>query len=220
MAFDDATYDDGVLAARTPGASTWRPKATRPAWRLAEIGVAGGLAALLLVFFWLDLRPDLETAPLHPFFWLKMAYTAALAAAGFDGLARLIRRGPPAPTAIVVAAIAALVFVVGGVTEATQLEPAQLARLFAPASVGACFFNIVALALPTLLLTLTVLRGVESERPVLAGFAAGVFAGGVAASVYGLHCPHSTFVFVGLWYLGGVLLCGLAGAALNRLAAI
>jgi hypothetical protein len=219
LAFDDATYDDGVLAVRTPRGTGWRPKATRPAWRLAEIGVAGGLAALLLVLFWLDLRPDIETAHQQPFFWLKMVYTAALAAAGFDGLARLIRRGPPAPTAIIVAVVALLVFAVGGVTEATQMEPTKLARLFSPASVGACFFNIAALALPTLLLALTVLRGVETERPLLAGFAGGVFAGGLAASVYGLHCPHSTFVFVGLWYLGGVLLCGLAGAALNRLAA-
>jgi hypothetical protein len=219
LAFDDATYDGGMLAVRAPDARSWRPKAARPAWLLAEIGVAGGLAALLLVFFWLDLRPDIHSAHHYPFFWLKMAYTAALAAAGFDGLTRLIRRGPPAPTAIFLAVVAVLTFVVGGVIETSQLAPAQLAKLFSPASVGACFFNIVALALPTLFLALTALRGVETERPLLAGFAAGVFAGGLGASVYGLHCPHSTFVFVGLWYLGGVLLCGLAGAALNRLAA-
>ena len=51
----------------------------------------------------------------------------------------------------------------------------------------------------------------------MAGFAAGIFAGGLAASIYGLHCPHSTFLFVGLWYGGGVLLTGAVGAGINRL---
>ncbi|MFT4252215.1 MAG: DUF1109 domain-containing protein [Caulobacter sp.] len=222
MAFDDATYHEGfsALTRRVSRRSLGRgPRDARPAWRLVEIGVAGGLAALLLVFFWLDLRPDIDTAPAHPFFWLKMAFTASLAAAGFDGLVRLLRRGPPAPTVVLVAAAAALVFLAGGVGDALRLDPETLARLFRPASVTACFFNIVVMALPTLLLGLTALRATDCERPALAGFAAGIFAGGLAASVYGLHCPHSTFVFVGLWYTGGVLLCGAVGAAINRLAA-
>ncbi|MBI1682225.1 DUF1109 domain-containing protein [Caulobacter hibisci] len=220
MAFDDAIHDDAVLARNGAGRSRGRgARAARPAWLLAEIGVAGGLAALLLIFFWLDLRPDIESAPAHPFFWLKMAFTVSLGAAGFDGFARLLRGGPPAPTAIIVAVIAMLVFAVGGVTEALRLEPAMLARQFFPASIGSCLFNVVALALPTLLLSLTALRCMERERSALVGFSAGIFAGGLAASVYGLHCPHATFLFVGLWYGGGVLLCGLAGAAINRLTA-
>lgn len=220
LAFDDAAHDDAMLidgvSRRARGR---RMRTARPAWLLAEIGVAGGLAALLLIFFWLDLRPDLETAAAQPFFWLKMAFTASFGAAGFDGFARLLRGGPPAPTAIIVAAAAALVFAVGGAAEILRLEPAVLARQFVPASIGACFFNIAVLALPTLLLSLTALRCMEPERSAWVGFAAGVFAGGLAASVYGLHCPHATFLFVGLWYGGGVLLCGAFGAAINRLRA-
>jgi hypothetical protein len=53
-------------------------------------------------------------------------------------------------------------------------------------------------------------------RPMLTGFAAGAFAGGVAATVYGLHCGESTMVFVGTWYTLGVLGTGLLGAVVGR----
>ena len=41
-------------------------------------------------------------------------------------------------------------------------------------------------------------------------------AGGVAATVYGLHCPENTFTFVALWYSLGVLLLAALGAVVGR----
>ncbi|WP_233244858.1 NrsF family protein, partial [Caulobacter sp. HMWF009] len=67
------------------------------------------------------------------------------------------------------------------------------------------------------LLGLWLVRGLAPTRPVLAGFATGAFAGGVAATVYGLHCPESTFVFVGLWYSLGIMACAGLGAVLGRI---
>jgi len=61
-----------------------------------------------------------------------------------------------------------------------------------------------------------VLRGMAPTRPALTGFAAGAFAGGVAATVYGLHCGESTMVFVGTWYTLGVLGTGLLGAIVGK----
>jgi hypothetical protein len=64
--------------------------------------------------------------------------------------------------------------------------------------------------------TLVVLRGMAPTRPGLAGFAAGAFAGGLAATVYGLHCGESTMVFVGTWYTLGVLGTGALGAVIGK----
>jgi hypothetical protein len=50
----------------------------------------------------------------------------------------------------------------------------------------------------------------------LTGFAAGAFAGGVAATIYGLHCGESTMVFVGIWYTMGVLGTGVLGAVIGK----
>jgi hypothetical protein len=79
-----------------------------------------------------------------------------------------------------------------------------------------CSRNIVILAAPMLLISLLVMRSLAPTKPMLAGFAAGGFAGGVAATIYGLHCPEATFVFVGLWYTLGVAVSGLIGAVLGR----
>ena len=79
-----------------------------------------------------------------------------------------------------------------------------------------CTRNIVLLAAPMTLICLLVLRRLAPTRPVAAGFAAGAFSGAVAATVYGLHCPEATFVFVGVWYTLGVLVSGLIGGLLGR----
>lgn len=220
MAFDDATYDEPFYGrGETSDAAGLGPREAQPVWRLTGIGVAGGLAALLLIFFWLDLRPDIEAATGQSFFWLKMVFTTVLGLAGFHGLGRLLRGRPPSLVVTSLALAAGLAFLIGGLADILRLEPTTLARAFSSGSIAACLFNVLALALPTLLLCLTLLRGVGCERPGLAGFAAGIFAGGLAASIYGLHCPHSTFVFVGLWYASGVLLSGVAGAAVARITA-
>jgi hypothetical protein len=71
---------------------------------------------------------------------------------------------------------------------------------------------------PMTLICLWVLRQLAPTRPMLAGFAAGAFSGGVAATVYGLHCPEATFVFVGVWYTLGLVASGLIGALIGRFA--
>lgn len=52
-------------------------------------------------------------------------------------------------------------------------------------------------------------------RLVLAGFAAGLLAGGVGASVYALACDETGALFVVVWYSLGVLACGEVGALLG-----
>lgn len=201
--------------------------ASAPAWstatiphRLIEIAVAGALLAVLMNLIWLDLRPDIARAPSHAFFWVKAVYTGALGVAGLRATAALGR--PYGAVSGIVAIAGALVaaMLIAAAVQAVQMDRALLARLFRPAGIAACLFNIVALAAPMLVFATLGLRRVDLERPAAMGMAAGVFCGGVAASVYGLHCPHETYVFVGLWYTAGIALCGAIGAGalalLNR----
>ena len=75
-----------------------------------------------------------------------------------------------------------------------------------------CPGNILALSVPTLILALLVMRRMAPTRLVLAGAGAGLFAGGVAATAYGLHCLESAPIFLATWYSLGVALSTAAGA--------
>lgn len=203
--------DDSVLPLddNGHGARAWSP-ATVPV-RLFEIGVAGALAGLLMVLLWLQPRPDLAQAPVQPLFWLKAAYTGGLALAALGLTVALSRGASQRPVWLATACLVLLALVAAGI-QAVGLEPSALARLLGPAGGAACLGSILIVAAPMLVVAMLGLKGLDLERPVALGFAAGLFSGGVAASVYGLHCPHVSYVFVGLWYTTAVALCGAVGA--------
>jgi hypothetical protein len=73
-----------------------------------------------------------------------------------------------------------------------------------------CLRIIPALAGLPLLATLLALRSAAPTNPALAGAVAGLMSAGLAGTLYGLHCPDDSPLFVGLWY---VLASGLVTAA-------
>lgn len=183
---------------------------------LAMTAAAGAMVALALVLAWLKLRPDLGRAVAGGFFWIKALYTAALGVAGFWATERLARPGVSARAAVLAAIVVLLVFeLVAAIQFAPMNGPARLVALQG-VSWTVCSRNIVILAAPTTVLCLLVVRQLAPTQPTAAGFAAGAFAGGVAATVYGLHCPEATFVFVGVWYTLGIVVSGLIGGLLGR----
>ena len=206
------------LDGQSAGSAAWTVAAA-PA-RLAEIGVAGALVAVFMVLAWLGPRADLATAPWHAFFWIKAAYTSGLALAGLWAASTLTRPRGIGRTASALAAAGLLVFAMltAAAIQASRLAPATLEPLLHPPELGAYLFRIVILAAPMLTFAILGLRRLSPERPIVQGFAAGLFSGGVAATIYGLHCPYSSFVLVGLWYTAAVVMCGVIGAALLVLA--
>ena len=184
--------------------------------RFMGVAVAGALAALVLVLTWLHTRADLAEAMTGRMFWMKASYTALLAISGFWALERLARPDGAPRRALTFGAAVLTLFVVAGLTQAVLAEPEQRMIMLRGHSWSVCARNILMLALPGLAATLLVLRGMAPTRPALTGFAAGAFAGGVAATVYGLHCGESTMVFVGVWYTLGVLGTGALGAVIGR----
>lgn len=204
--------DDLIDAlARDAGPSQTPPR------RLAIVAGLGALAALMLVLSWLRMRHDLMHAMHGGMFWMKAAYTGVLGLAGYLAIERLARPGGSGRRGWIVGLVALAVFVIAGVWQALVSPDIQEAlRMLRGHSWNVCSRNILVLSLPMLALGLWAVRGMAPTRPTLAGFATGLFAGGVAATVYGLHCPEHTFTFVALWYSLGVLLTAVLGALMGR----
>lgn len=189
--------------------------AARPA-RATLVPLLGGLlacAALMLAL--LGVRPDLGWAAAAPAFWLKLAFSLALAAAGALAVKRLA--APGASTRALPLFVGAPVLALWAVAALALwlAAPGLRAELFWGATWRYCPLLIALLSLPILAATLHIMRGRAPTRLRLAGAAAGFAAGAAAATVYCLHCPEVSPVFVGAWYVLGVLIPAGVGAALG-----
>ena len=218
MTTDDtvASLNDEGLRGVRAGPPIWSA-ATLP-WRLAEIAVAGALTGVLIILAWLDLRPDLPVAAAQPFFWIKAAYPAAAAACALVAATRLAHRRSGGFWALAgVGALACAMLIAGGV-QASGMTVEALAALYWP-NAADCLGDILLIAAPMLALVAAGLRDIDLERPGPTGFACGLFCGGVAATVNGLHCWEGTYAFVGPWFTLAMLLCGAVGAGMVELLA-
>ena len=188
-----------------------------PRRRLGVALAGGGLVALVLVLAWLRARPDLMQAMQGGMFWMKAAYTGMLGLGGYLAIERLGRPGGSGRRGWAVAGAVLGLFVLAGIVQAMMSPNIRMAlHMLRGHSWHVCSVYILALGIPMLALGLWAVRGMAPTRPTRAGFALGLFAGGAAATIYGLHCAENTFTFVALWYSLGVLLVASLGAVLGR----
>ena len=175
-----------------------------------------GLVAGLAMLMWLGMRPDMPTAAETMMYWTKFFYTLGLAVLG--GAATLVLARPGGRTSWPwLGAIGLLALVlVGAFLQMAWAGPGQMM----PLVIGDTFligpWRIMVLALPVLLAAILALRRMAPTRPALAGFAAGIMAGGTGAWVYSFACAENGIMFVALWYTLGILLVAGLGAALGR----
>jgi hypothetical protein len=180
--------------------------------RLAVASVLAAAAALVVLVGWLGLRPDLAQAMGRASFWMKAAYTTAAAISGFlltDRLARPAGR-PGAgsyPLAAALAVILGLAVVDLASTPAALRGAALMGR-----SWSVCPVRILLISLPAFAVVVWGLRRLAPTRLKLAGAAAGLLAGGVGATIYGLYCQETAAAFVAVWYTLGLGLCAGLGA--------
>lgn len=186
---------------------------TPPPARAALLPLAAGLlastAAMLVL---LGIRPDLGAAMLLPAFWLKLGFSAALAWAGWLAAKRLA--APGARTTTLPLWLAAPVLLIWGIAIAILLQasPATRAALFWGSTWRYCPALITLMSLPIFAAALHLMRRQAPTRLRLAGAAAGLASGAAAAAVYCLHCPEMSPVFVGFWYVLGMLIPAGLGA--------
>lgn len=180
--------------------------------RLLPWGLAGSLA---LVVSGYGLRDDLAGVALLPMFWLKLGAPLAIALAGLVLLHRLGRPGVGAGRAWWGVALPVLLLWLVGAGQWLATVPAERPPLLWGQTWRSCVFSIGLIAAPVWVAALAILRQLAPTRPRLAGAAAGALAGGAGAGVYALHCPELTAPFLAVWYVLGMALPTLLGAALG-----
>jgi len=204
---------DDLVTMLATGAGAVQPnQAARLYARALALGLLG--AALLMAML-LGPRPDLAAAALLPMFWVKVAFVACLATAGWAASLRLSR--PGVRLAWVPGALAAPVLAIWllAAIALARAEPAQGAVLFFGDTWGMCPFLIAMLSVPAFVAAMWAMKGLAPTRLRLAGAAAGLLAGAVGALVYCLHCPEMGAPFIGFWYLLGMLIPAAVGALLG-----
>ena len=177
----------------------------------------GAFGATLLMAILLGVRPDIDAAARLPMFWIKLAFPASVAIGSLFAASRLSR--PGARLGWVPGALAAPVLAMWLLTAYVLLGAplAERAELVMGRTWKYCLLGIPTLAVPVFAAALWAMKGLAPTRLALAGAAAGLLAGAVAALVYALHCPEMEAPFLGVWYVAGMLIPAAAGALLGPL---
>jgi hypothetical protein len=176
----------------------------------------GAAAALLMTRAPIGLTPLVPDYFREPMLWLKLGFGVAVAATCLWAAARLGRPGTRmARSAIGVILPFAAIWAIALATLAATPAPLR-AELVWGQTWSSCPGTVALLSIPTLIGALLALRTMAPTRPMLAGAAAGGLAGGVAATVYSLHCPELAAPFLAVWYVLGILIPVAVGAVVGR----
>ena len=187
---------------------------TRVGSRLMIAALIGALFAAVILVAWLGLRP-LADAVQTRMFWMKGGYSLWLALAGGWWAARVARPGGLPGLAPFIAGVAVIVMIAMGAADLARTATPDLIREWMGSTWTVCPWRILALAAPVYLAVAWMLRRLAPTRLGWAGAAAGLLAGGVGATVYGLYCQENTAAFVATWYTLGIAVCAAVGALLG-----
>jgi hypothetical protein len=180
------------------------------------IGIAGGgLVATVLAAALLGIRPDLPLA-IHGFsFWMKWAYTISLGIGTGYIVAQLARPTAGSLRGLWVPVIPVLILMGIGIGELAGTPPAEWLAMWLGRSWMTCPWSVLALAAPIFAGLLWSFRKLAPTRLRAAGASAGLAAGAWAATIYCLHCPETSAIFVLTWYSLGIIASAGMGALLG-----
>ncbi|HXC58995.1 MAG TPA: NrsF family protein, partial [Steroidobacteraceae bacterium] len=161
---------------------------------------AGMLSAALLVLL-IGIRADVGDALQTPRFNLKLLLNAALWISATGLLLRLARpvdRPGLWTRALWLVPVALLLAVL---VELFLLPRDQWWPVAHGRNSTWCLRIIPALSIAPLAASLWALRRAAPARPALAGAAAGLMCAGLAGTLYAMHCPDDSPLFVAIWYV-------------------
>ncbi len=176
-------------------------------------GLAGGaVVTVLLIAVILGFRGDLGLAMRGFAFWLKWTYTISLGLGALTMVARLARPQPVRLTAFWPVAIPFVLLVLVAIAEMAHVPPADWLSMWLGHTWKKCPWLVLLLSAPIFVGLLWSFRRLAPTRLRAAGAAAGLAAGAWAATLYCLHCPEVSALFVLTWYSLGILLAAALGA--------
>ena len=168
-------------------------------------------SSMVMALCW-GVRPDLEGALATGPFWMKAGYTATFGLAGVILVERIGRPGVSARAGWLLIGAALAVISALAAYQLLTTPSAQWVKVTLGLSWSSCPWGIAAIALPAFAAALWALRRMAPTRPRLAGAAAGLMAGGIGATIYGLYCQETAAAFTAVWYTLGMLVWPAAGA--------
>ncbi|MEG3155575.1 DUF1109 domain-containing protein [Sphingomonas sp. RB1R13] len=181
-------------------------------WRLASGVIVGALASTLVIIATLGFRPDLWLAMHGATFWMKWGYTISLAAVAITVTARLARPNPGSLRRLWLIAVPVVALAIAGIGELIRTPRSEWLAMWLGQTWTKCPWLVLMLAVPIFIGLLWSFRRLAPTRLRAAGAAAGLAAGAFSATVYCLHCPEVSAIFVLTWYSLGILLAASVGA--------
>ncbi|URW76703.1 DUF1109 domain-containing protein [Sphingomonas donggukensis] len=183
--------------------------------RIALAIAASGALTLALVAAWLGLRPDLPQAVGGFPFWMKWGYTISLGAIAVAAVAHLARPEVTDARGLRWLAVPVGVLAVLAIVQLLATPPGDWTALWQGRSWRVCSMKVATLSLPILGGLMLAFRAFAPTRLRLTGAVAGLAAGACAATLYGLHCPEVSALFILVWYSLGILAAAAVGALIG-----
>ena len=184
--------------------------------RRVALGITGGgVVTLALVAAGLGFRPDLSLA-MHGFsFWMKWTYTVSLGILAIAATVRLARPEAPPMRWLWLLAVPILLLAGIGLGELADTPTRDWLAMWLGQSWLVCPWLVLALSMPIFIGLLWSFRRLAPTRLRAAGAAAGLAAGAWAATLYCLHCPEVSAIFVLTWYSLGIGFAAAVGALIG-----
>jgi hypothetical protein len=177
--------------------------------------IAGTALTTLILLIFKGFRPDLEQA-IHSFsFWMKAIYTASLAGLAIAMILRVARPDARDASLLWLMGVPVAIILWLAVEELRTTPQSGWLPMWRGESWQQCSMNVFALSLPVLIGLAWAFRAFAPTHLRRAGAIAGLAAGAVGATVYGLHCPEVSATFVATWYTLGIALATGLGALLG-----
>lgn len=182
--------------------------------RLALAVAGGGAAALLMLIALIGVRPDLAEALSGGPFWAKAGYTSSLGMAGLLLAGQLARPDRQRLRGALLLALPVALLAILSSSELAAADNRAADLVLGPRWI--CIPLILALAAPIYAGLLWAFRHFAPTRLWAAGAAAGLAAGGFAATIYGLYCQQVSPTYVLTRYSAAIALAALIGAIMGR----
>ena len=181
---------------------------------LALAMIPAAALSFLILLASVGVRPDLAAAFLGGPVAFKFAVTITLAVSALLLSVRISRpdQNPHIPFYLlppILLVLCGLLFEV--VATRTGVKTAMLEN-----TPAACVGLILLFSLPPLIAAFFIMRRGAARHPAFAGAATGLFAAGIGATVYALHCPNDDAIYVGVWYGLAAAIAAGVGALLGR----
>jgi hypothetical protein len=184
--------------------------------RIALGILAGGAISLLLVGGILGIRPDLGAAMQNFAFWVRWVYTASLGIGAVMMTASLARPESTSLRWLWLLGIPVLLLTGIGIGEMAHVPPREWLTVWLGRNWRTCPSLILLLSTPIFIGLVWSFRQFAPTRPRTAGAAAGLASGAWSATLYCLHCPEVSAIFVLTWFSLGIMLAAAVGAVLGR----